>query len=91
MPDFSAYEGNWTGVSFFVLRPEISQFLPPSGVLLHVEDGRLLPNYAEPSNERVPVYQIQRGGIYPSLSRRSALNLYLDLRWSSDCNGASNC
>ena len=91
MPDFSAYGVNWTGVSFFNFIPVISQFQPPSGVLMHKEDGKLLPNYANPSADGIPVYEIERGGIYPSMLRRSTLNLYIDFSWSTDCGGAINC
>ena len=91
MPDFSAYEGNWTGVSFFNLIPVISQFQPPSGVLMHSEVGKLLPNYANPSTEAEPIYEIERGGIYPSLPRKGAVNFYLNITWLADCGSATNC
>lgn len=88
MNDFTK---NWTGISYLNFSPVIPAFCPPSGYLLHVEDNRLLPNYGSPSRLAEPKYQIERGGIYPSMLVRNSMNLYISLSWSADCGEASNC
>lgn len=73
----------WIGWSFLKFDPIIPPFEPPSGYLLHQEAYKLLPNYGMPSADFAPVYSIERGGIYPSMSKNNVINVYLEITWSA--------
>jgi hypothetical protein len=91
MNDYTIYEKNWTGISFFNLTPVVLPFYPPSGNLLHGEVFRLLPNYAMPTGENYVSYEILRGGRYPALLKTNVMNVYLNINWSAGCGDSINC
>lgn len=92
IPDGINADGNdWIGWSFLKFDPIIPPFNPPSGYLLHQEAYRLLPNYALPSDKLAPIYTLAKGGFYPSMVKDNGFNIYLNIIWSADCNGAANC
>lgn len=81
----------WTGWSYLQFYPSIPIFHAPSGVLLHKEAYKLLPNYAYPTSKISPKYETSQGGYYPSMPKNNGFNIYLDIIWSADCGGAQNC
>ena len=81
----------WTGWSYLQFYPSIPDFYAPSGVFLHKESYKLLPNYALPTHTEFPTYKVERGGSYPSASINNVFNVYLNIIWSADCGGAKDC
>lgn len=81
----------YIGWSFLKFEPIIPAFQPPSGTLLHEEAFKLLPNYAYPNSDYAPEYTIERGGVYPSMSKNNVFNVYLNIIWSAGVGDAVNC
>jgi len=81
----------WTGWSHLQFYPSIPIFHAPSGVLLHKEAYKLLPNYAYPNYQTIPKYSVQAGGSYPSLPQSNVFNIYLNITWSAEAGTAINC
>lgn len=81
----------WVGWSFLKFDPIIPTFQKPSGILLHVEDFKLLPNYADANGDFAPDYEIKRGGFYPSMSKNNVFNVNLTIIWSASKGDAINC
>ena len=79
---------NWSGFNGLA-HPAI-----PSGAIVHIESHQLLPNYAIPNTGAITgayPYQIQRGGIYPSMLRDNILSINLQITWSASSGDAINC
>jgi len=80
---------NWHAHSYLTGVVEMTDFLAPTGVLLHTEAFRLLPNHGYPQiGENYPV---NFGGTYPALSFDNTLEMYMDLIWSANCGGVAGC
>lgn len=80
----------WIGWSYLKFEPIIPPFQKPSGEFLHVEAYKLLPNYGLPTSDFAPIYNIDRGGVYPAMSRNNVFNVYLNITWSSRDGDAQN-
>lgn len=80
----------WIGWSYLLFNPNILNFQSPSGILLHKEAYKLLPNYGIPNADFAPNYEVERGGVYPSMSKNNVLNLYLNIIWSAEKGDSVN-
>ena len=68
--------------------------LMPTGILMHREIHRFLPNYAFPSPEVITGqhrYSVVRGGTYPDMLQDNILSINLQMTWSADSGDAINC
>lgn len=73
-----------------------SGYALPSGILMHKESYKLLPNYGNLTSDVLSedgglAYQIYRGGIYPSMLQDNLIEIYLQMTWSGASGDAENC
>jgi len=80
---------NWHAHSYLTGSVNMTDFLAPTGVLLHSEAFRLLPNHGYP--QMGENYPVNFGGTYPALSFDNTLEMYMDLIWSANCAGVAGC
>ena len=92
-----ASTANLTGYSFMSGTVYTTDFCAPAGYPTHVENSgaygwMLSPNFNEPAYYPTDFTSVNFGGEYPATSLDNALEIYLNLSWSSLCgNSVTNC
>jgi len=73
----------------------VSGHVLPSGIFLHKESYKLLPNFAFPSSDAIKndtyLYSVSNGGAYPSMLQDNIININLEITWSGASGDALNC
>jgi hypothetical protein len=75
-----------------------SGFCRPTGFIVHYdaigpEGYRMLPHFGRANTNLTlnTYYEPSIGGGLPGFSMDNGMEVYLDIAWSSDCVGATNC